>query len=436
MRKLSKEERARLLRLLRTRERSARRTRAGNKTSHDDGFVKTTARVVDSYADRCRVTRSKRKRELFLSLPPVFSFIDAPKETLEAVNTFVSHLLARPQVIVVDHSQCVSSDHCAESVLSALAMDARKASGIRFRGILPKDPLQRARIMMTGLPDALGLTVDKRPEFYPFRLRMGRKHKELARRSSEREIVTTELTEYINSCVLRFGKRLSDDATEGVSRMIGEVIGNAEDHSLEREWWATAYLHGEPGERIGDCHIALFCFGQTIHQSLQHLPPSSLLRRQIQRLVEQHSSRGFFEKDKWTEENLWTLYALQEGVSRFNKGVGELNTDRGQGMGDLIEFFQNIGQRSDGADRPRMAILSGKTHILFDGTYQLQMMPRPSGRPRRIIAFNGTNDLADRPSVEFVRQVSAPFPGTLISLRFYFDAEHLEARGGQDVTSS
>jgi hypothetical protein len=62
-----------------------------------------------------------------------------------------------------------------------------------------------------------------------------------------------------------------------------------------------------------------------------------------------------------------------------------------------------------------MAILSGKTHILFDGTYQ--MAPDASGR--NVIAFNAQNDLSSKPDPKYVRNLGGDgFPGTVISIRF------------------
>jgi hypothetical protein len=60
------------------------------------------------------------------------------------------------------------------------------------------------------------------------------------------------------------------------------------------------------------------------------------------------------------------LYALQEGVSRFTDTPG--GEDRGNGTVRMIQFFTDLA-----GEEPEMALVSGKTYILFDGKYKLQV---------------------------------------------------------------
>jgi hypothetical protein len=62
-----------------------------------------------------------------------------------------------------------------------------------------------------------------------------------------------------------------------------------------------------------------------------------------------------------------------------------------------------------------MALLSGSTFILFDGTYSMQA----SAGGKSIIAFNKANDLEQRPDRKYVRGLDGvEFPGTMICLQF------------------
>lgn len=434
MKRLSKKDRERQRREqraeIRRRERQRPKRRAFRTASTG------TTHVLDCYRSHRGLKPSRRKIEATLVLPEQFSFIDKPNEAIEAIDRFVEIASARPRALVIDHSRCVHGDHCAESVLSALAIDSRRGGKTRLRGFLPTDEQQRKRVIASGMPRNLNLHLGDIEDYFPFGLRRGTKKKERAFTSSPREEVTTKLTEYVDQCLNRYGWQLTDAAAEFMSRIVGEVIGNAEDHSLQRNWWASGYLHEQEGKMLGDCHLTIFNFGQTIYQSLQLLPENSLLRRQIRELVKLHRDKGFFVRNAWTEEGLWTLYALQEGVSRFNRATGELETDRGQGTAELIEFFQRLGQKRSQGGEPRMCIVSGRTHIMFDGRYQMKKMARPHGAPRRVVALNTTNDLREKPDKDCVTTLKKPFPGTLISLRFYFDREYLAKHGGADVRAA
>lgn len=127
--------------------------------------------------------------------------------------------------------------------------------------------------------------------------------------------------------------------------------------------------------------------------------------------------------DSWQREDLWTLYSLQEGVSRF-KDTPE-GIDRGQGTVHLIELFHKLGKRKSGEETPKMCLISGSTYILFDGKYQMQPTER-RGEKRKIIAFNKQNDLAKKPDSDYVKRFNGFFPGTLISMSFFLDKEYLK----------
>jgi hypothetical protein len=226
----------------------------------------------------------------------------------------------------------------------------------------------------------------------------------------------------VNDCLARYGFTLGPEIAGYLSSLVGEVIGNAEDHSSRGEWWMAAYLHQGSDVDYGDCHLTIFNLGKTLSETLQQLPADSLLRRNINSLVETHTKFHFFGPS-WTEENLWTLYALQEGVSRYNIEVDSLGY-RGIGTVDMIEFFQRLGQSEK--TQPRMCVVSGKTHINFDNRYTMRPQKTQSGETRRIIAFNKENDLERPPETGYVAGLHRFFPGTLISLRFYLDKKHLK----------
>ncbi|MGH8546152.1 MAG: hypothetical protein ACREX3_21525 [Gammaproteobacteria bacterium] len=357
----------------------------------------------------------------------MFSLIDGPEETLRVFGRLVAcakHL--RTESIQIDHKRCESLDYEAEVVLGTLALEASTQHGVLFGGTLPDAQQQKDIILAAGLPSILGVPLPEPEGFLKFDLFHGKKAYDTASHSSQKEQATTRLTEYIDVCLRRYGFRLSSEGAHYLSSLAGEVISNAEEHSGRRDWWIAGYLHQSSAGKYGDCHITIFNFGKTLCESLHELPREALLRRDIEKLVQDHTRRGLFRRPHWTEENLWTLYALQEGVSRRNVGVTEL-FDYGQGTADMIEFFQQLGQSKAAQSSPKMCVVSGRTHILFDGTYRLQRQPSREGEERRIIAFNEANDLQQAPDPKYVRNLNGGFPGTLISLRFYFDRDHLRS---------
>lgn len=401
------------LRKLRRRTQAPRKSRA------------VYARLINLYVERARVVlprgRATRREVRF---PSRFSLIVNPTESLQVLEKLVGAAArAETEEIFLDQSECVLIDHGAECVATALALDARRRRRVNFMGRFPANEELRETVWATGLPKRLGVETP-RPlaAFLSFPLARGRRGRDRPGESTASERLTSGLVEYFDRCLGEFDRALSADAQEALSGIAGEVMVNAEEHGGTREWWVAAYMRRPSKRRYGDCHIAIFNFGIPLAKSLQKLPEDALLRRQIETLADRHRGKGLFGPT-WDADDLWTLYALQEGVSRFNPG--DVLGDRGQGTVRLIEFFEEFGQSPAVKDGPHMAVLSGNTHIFFDGTYQMDYVDVGGGERRRVIAFNQENDLDLPPDSKYVTRLKHTFPGTVITMRFYLDPKHL-----------
>jgi hypothetical protein len=362
--------------------------------------------------------------ERAVTIPKVFSFIEEPDLAMDAIKTFLTSARSNPRSIHIEQAGCKQIDLCAEAVLDALAIAAKRWRPVSYTGSYPR--LQEALeiVLATGLPRALGLTniPNEVPGFSTFPLTAGTPSRTSALRTSHYERVTTQLVQYMDGCYEKVGFRLSPFGLDRLGKLVGEVLANAEDHSRRQEWWVSAYLR-RPGY-VADCHIALFSFGDTLAESLQRLPDGSRLRSDIERLVAEHTQRGFFQPQRWTEEGLWTLYALQEGSTRhFEDDTGS----RGVGTAEMIEAFQILGKTRGGV-QPKMCVVSGQTQILFDERYPIEPA---GGDGRRTITFNEEKSLLVPPDYRVVRKLRNFFPGTLIGLRFYLDPEHLNQIASQ-----
>lgn len=109
-------------------------------------------------------------------------------------------------------------------------------------------------------------------------------------------------------------------------------------------------------------------------------------------------------------------------ISRFNS---KADPDRGTGTIKFIQNFSILGKTFEN-DKPLMTILSGNTHILFDGTYNLKSkIVRNKEIP--VIAFNKENDLRKRPDKKVVKLLKNKFPGTIITVEFFVDRRYLKS---------
>jgi hypothetical protein len=370
-------------------------------------------------------------RKTLVKIPRTFSFITHPNDALVTLETLRRIAGTRGvDSVTLDYSECEDLDLCASVVQDVLALRAKRQSGFRaggieFPGKFSKSDDVNLLLLTSGILKQLGHPISKAlpkeltTRLRLFNLRIGKPGP--LHLTSATELTATELADFFDGVLSTEHYRLRPEWKANLIELTTEVLDNAEQHSeRDRSWYVIGkYKQSERPEDGGECHIVLFNFGDTIYESLSRADTSVELRRQIRDLASVHRNRQLFTRlaenvglltPLWEEESLWTLYALQEGVSRFNNQPGQ--TDRGNGTVKMLQFFTDLAS----AD-PQMALISGKTHILFDGTHRLREK-HVGGESRKIIAFNETNDLHDRPDPRYVRTLRYHFPGTLVSLKF------------------
>ncbi|MFM0060611.1 hypothetical protein PQR64_33810 [Paraburkholderia phytofirmans] len=356
-------------------------------------------------------------------VPPTFSIIDDPVTALQVILSFAK--LARDnrlRSIEIDHSRMQVCDLAANAVLdlvaSELSTEARqRGSKIRFFGRYPIPTHLKRFVQCIGIVKQLSIahevpSPEEKNGVRIFDKRKRHYHDPIDPTQADfKSRVAVDFVDHINGCLNDHGRALTPAAVHKLCVYIGEILGNAEDHAGFEDWTIQGYLDNAVDTPM--CEIAIFNFGASIAETLSGLPADCYTWRQISSYVLMHRGAKLFRVG-WRERDLLTLIALQGNVS--SKNHSEKDT-RGQGTVDLIEFFQKVYEEcaKDSRESAKMAILSGSTHILFDGKYRLG----GSSARGKVIAFNAENTLYKQPDSSYVRSLGAlKFPGTIISIRF------------------
>jgi hypothetical protein len=357
-----------------------------------------------------------------LNVEQTFSFIRSPEHALNVAQRLARLSNSKALRSVTFNQRALEQpDLAAEVFLGLTARELQRfltTSGrqVMFRGQYPANPSLRRFVRAVGLVRTLEvkheyLVAPEESELEVFRLKRGRKTEITSLGAMDQKtLYVKQFADFVNNCLRRNDYVLTDQGRDTLCRYTGEIIDNAQEHSGSSEWYLAGYLDNEIGSHI--CEIAIFNFGRTIADSFLTLEADSYARRQVDQYIRLHKTKGFFS-EQYLEDDLYTLIALQGGVSSKNTAD---DSTRGHGTIDLIRFFETVGRECGGDDSPpEMAVLSGSTHIRFDGRYQLS--EDPSGR--LVIAFNSLNSLQEAPDKEYVRNLrEIAFPGTLISIRF------------------
>lgn len=360
-----------------------------------------------------------------ITIPETFSLIENPDVSIGLLH-ILRDVAASPRIreISIEHSECNRLDLCASALMDVVLMKAKSQwkwtkQSVVVRGQLPPEINAVHKLLVNSgvvvnvvQPAAIPAEVAK--GVVPFRLVKGGYSGPFE--SARKERVSTDLAEYFGNCLLTQGFQLKSEAKGQLAAMVSEILDNSELHSnSDGAWYVIGHFLDDPTSNVrGTCHIALFNFGDSIYQSLRRKDTSSLIQQKLRALSKRHE-HTLWNRTGLTESTLWTLYALQEGVSRLAGETGQIG--RGGGTVDMLRFFSDLS-----CGDHRMCIVSGDAYILVDGRYSPGLDPEGN----TIIAFNNENDLNIAPDPTCVRALEAYFPGTLISLRFPINREHLD----------
>lgn len=379
----------------------------------------------------------KFRRNAVIKIPKIFSLIEAPDEALKVYKQIYS-IASKREVrgIYFDHSECEVLEIGASTVMDVFVINLErylkiKGRKLNFSGKLPPDEKNKIALYVSGLLKHLEVTNIKMSKqinrvykgIKTLELISGGKNTPTYRISpnAKSDDTQTKVVEYFSSCLETQDIGLNEEGMHFFLDLIGEAINNCELHSGEFCQWFTLG-HYWMQESYGECNIVLFNFGQTIYEGLKNSISSKELKESLELLSKEHNKKGFFNKgNDWDEETLWTLYSLQDGVSRCRS---DDEPDRGTGTVKLIDAFQQIGDTFDGK-KAKMSIISGRACIYFDGEYKL-LEKDFDYDSRQIIAFNKENDLFLPPDKRYVKKNKNFFPGTVISMQFYLDKKFLE----------
>ena len=369
-----------------------------------------------------------------IKIPSNFSLIENPKESYTFIRKLtISILSLRFRKIEIDYSDCKNIDLGAQIYLDIILKDLIKfitrcksnpikcPSFPKIGGVEINNPDIRKMLFSVGSPAIHNNKSIEYKDILPYKLCIHNKESNANRlKNAERkEVDSTELVDYIIQSLGRLGKELTPDKIEDFSTVIGEILINAEEHSTNQYRFSTGYFQEKKknGDHYGIFNLVILNFGETIYQKFTSPDCTNYdIINRMKELSKKYTSKKIFSS-QFTEETLWSLYALQEGVTSVSKDKYK----RGNGSIRFIESFFNIkGVNENQDDVSRLTILSGNTNITFDGTYNIKQHGE-----FKVMTFNDTGNIEDKPNRKYVKHTDEYFPGTLISAKILINKDDI-----------
>lgn len=364
-------------------------------------------------------------------IPENFSITDNPKESFRVVQCLISSLLLKGKnEITLDYSNCknidldtqVFIDICIKEIFDFYKSNQETLNKylkpLRIRGRNIKNSNVGKILFSVGSPAIhQNKTIDYE-DIIPYRL-CCHTVKEGEDSSGAKEIDTTSMADYVKKCLALMNKSLTSEKLEDLCNVIGETLINAEEHATTKCRLSIGYFQEkkEQSQHFGLFNLVIMNFGDTIYEKFKNPDcPVPQTVQKMKKLSKEYTEKKFLKQKEFEEETLWTLYSLQEGVTSIP------DKQRGTGSIQFIKSFFNIKGSSEVDNISKMVLYSGKTKIIFDGTYQIQK----DKDNYSVMTFNNSGDIHDKPDNKFVTFVDQYFPGTVISAKILLNDDDLK----------
>lgn len=225
------------------------------------------------------------------------------------------------------------------------------------------------------------------------------------------------------------GYGLSEYGRSAFYRVIGELLENAERHSdgerRDGSWSISGFMARQQEDENSDpvfrVNIGIVSIGDTFYES--HARASDVQKENVATYLANMRLSGASQ----SEETLVTLACLQDGVTCVPEADDD---DRGgYGLMEMVELICRLaGLTND--HPPEITIVSGDSCVQMRHPYHEGVRIGGADRARRQW-FNVQNSAKHPPDSGWVFDLPEGLPGTVVSISFVLDPEHLD-RGSKN----
>ena len=397
--------------------------------------------VPDSPFNLEKIRKENYDSKGIIMIPDNFSILDNPDKSYEILKQLISALLIEDtDFVYLNYQDCHKIELSTQILVDIILLDffklARKSyySDRNRRDLFPReiggininDKGIQKMLFSVGSPAVLKVRDINFPDIVKYELCVhdNNKERDPEQRMAQKELDTSIMADYVINCLSRMNKKLTSEKLNDLCTVIGEILINAEEHSSTQYRFSIGYFkeENEDNNHYGIFRLVILNFGRTIYEKFKvdDCPNKDIVER-MKQLSKNYTKRSFFS-ERFEEESLWTLYALQEGVT----SVSHESFKRGNGSIRFIESFFNIKGTKEADDISRMSILSGRTRIAFDGKYNIVSKTNTDEETFKVMTFNDSGNIEDKPDSDYVYCTDHYFPGTMISARILLNDDDIK----------
>ena len=248
-----------------------------------------------------------------------------------------------------------------------------------------------------------------------------------AKRTSYKEnnkgAICKEVRGFINSSLRESNAVLNVTGENIIDKLLSEIFNNAEDHSIHNEWYVNGVSYKEivNGEPIIELNLGILNLGFSISEGFFQTKEKNkeMIEDTEKWYVKHHELMKKNNNICFAKEDLYTLYCLQEGISRLKYE----DESRGRGTMNFLRAFITLGAfgKKNPQYKPHLNIISGRTIINCDnerGPYKKDKS--------FFLSLNQENDISILPDQKYLKHIYQYFPGTFLEVKIYLNKTYFK----------
>lgn len=239
-------------------------------------------------------------------------------------------------------------------------------------------------------------------------------------KENKKGAVCTKVREFINESLVQSDAMLNTNGINKIDKLLSEIFNNAEDHSVHNEWYVdgVSFKNIIDGEPIIELNLGILNFGFSISEGvIKNEKRNKEMMTNIKKWYDRHSDLKEQTGSKLNKDDLYTLYSLQDGVSRLKYE----DESRGHGTMNFIRAFITLGSfgKENPEYKPHLNIISGKTCVHCDN----EVEPYKEN-DNYLLSLNKEKDISLLPEDNYLRHMQEYFPGTFLEVKIYLNQKY------------
>lgn len=230
------------------------------------------------------------------------------------------------------------------------------------------------------------------------------------------------VVDFVNKSTKEAGAQLKMTGRTAIEHLVGEVLGNAEDHSAPNSNWyvdAISFVEKQDDIEVVDLNLSIMNVGMSMYEGFEATKIENIDNySKCEALYNLHKSQ-FTHFNKFERECLFTMYMLNDGISRLKFE----DESRGNGTMKFLDAFIKLGSfgNKDKRFKCQLNVISGHTVLTCDNDIHPY---KENGF--RILSLNRENDFHKLPSKSYLSHNIEYFPGTILECHIYLNKDYFE----------